>query len=115
MRYPKIPNPENPDEKTDDLTTIIYNSEITVAQIPLEVHDYVIGSHSAIGWLVNQCRVKKDKASGIVNDPNDWAEEQGNPAYFLDLLQRLVTVSMRSNQIVAELPELDFENTATTS
>ncbi len=59
--------------------------------------------------MVNQSRVKKDKASGIKSDVNDWAEEQGDPAYFLGLLQRLVTVSMETNEIVASLPKIDFE------
>jgi predicted helicase len=38
--------------------------------------------------------VKTDKASGIVNDPNDWSREVGDPRYILDLLARVVTVSV---------------------
>ena len=32
--------------------------------------------------------------SGIVNDPNDWSREVGDPRYILDLLARIVTVSL---------------------
>jgi hypothetical protein len=42
--------------------------------------------------------------SGIVNDPNDWAGEQGNPRYILDLLARIVTVSVGTVKIVNALP-----------
>jgi predicted helicase len=51
--------------------------------------------------------LKTDKASGIVNDPNDWAKEQGNPRYILDLLARIVTVSVETVKIVKSLPPLD--------
>jgi hypothetical protein len=51
--------------------------------------------------------VKTDKASGIVNDANDWAiETMGDPKYPLELFQRVVTVSLETQKIVAELPEL---------
>ena len=53
-------------------------------------------------------RVKTDKDSGIVNDPNDWAKEQGKPRYILDLLLSIVTVSMETMRIVKALPKLDF-------
>ena len=48
------------------------------------------------------------KDSGIVNDPNDWADEHDDPSYIFDLLRRIVTVSMRTNEIVAGLPKLKF-------
>ena len=52
-------------------------------------------------------QVKTDKASGIVNDPNDWATEHGNPRYILDLVKRIVTVSLETVRIVRNLPPLD--------
>lgn len=45
-------------------------------------------------------------ASGIVNDPNDWSREVGNPCYILDLLARIVTVSLETMKIVDALPPL---------
>jgi predicted helicase len=44
--------------------------------------------------------VKTDSASGIVNDPNDWPRDIGNPRYVLDLLARVVTVSVETVKIV---------------
>jgi predicted helicase len=91
-----------------DKTTVIYNSGITVSGIPEEAHEYMLGSRSAIDWIIERYQVKTDKASGIVNDPNDWAEEQGNPRYILDLLARIVTVSVETVKIVKSLPPLDI-------
>lgn len=47
-----------------------------------------------------------DKASGIVNDPNQWGIEHGNPRYILDLLQKVVTVSVRTVEITESLPSI---------
>ncbi len=52
--------------------------------------------------------VSTDKASGIVNDPNDWAAEHGDPAYIFNLVLRLVTVSLETVKIVKSLPRLEF-------
>ena len=91
-----------------DKSTVIYNGGITVSGIPDEAHEYMLGSRSAIDWIIERYQVKTDKASGIVNDPNDWAEEQGNPRYVLDLLARIVTVSVETVKIVKSLPPLDI-------
>ena len=50
--------------------------------------------------------MKTDKASGIVNDPNDWSREVGDPRYILDLLARIVTVSRETIRVVDSLPPL---------
>ncbi len=55
-------------------------------------------------------QVKTDKASGIVNDPNDWGREHGNPRYILELLLRIVTVSVETGKIVESLPPLRYVN-----
>jgi len=91
-----------------DKTTIVYNSDITVSDIPVEAQEYLLGSRSALDWIIERYQVKTDKASGIVNDPNDWAEEQGNPRYILDLIARIVTVSVETVKIVNALPPLDI-------
>jgi predicted helicase len=89
-----------------DRTTVIYNSGITVSGIPEEAHEYMLGSRSALDWILERYQVKTDKASGIVNDPNDWAEEQGNSRYILDLIARITTVSVETMRIVSSLPPL---------
>jgi predicted helicase len=55
---------------------------------------------------MDRYQVRVDTASGIVNDPNDWSAEAGNPRYIIDLLKRVVTVSMESMRIVKGLPAL---------
>ena len=91
-----------------DRSTVIYNSRITLSGIPDEAHEYLLGSRSGIDWIVERYQVGSEKASGIVNDPNDWPREVGNPRYILDLLARVVTVSMETVRIVRSLPALSY-------
>ena len=89
-----------------DHTVINYNSHITLRGIPLNAYRYRLGSRSAIEWIVDRYYIKTDKASGIVNDPNSWSWEVGDPRYILDLLARIVTVSLETMKIVGQLPPL---------
>jgi len=91
-----------------DKTTLHYNEHVTLTGIPERAHDYKLGSRSAIDWVVDRYYVRVDKASGIVNDANAWGEEHGNPRYILELIQRLVTVSLRTVDIVEALPPLNI-------
>jgi predicted helicase len=54
-------------------------------------------------------QITTHKDSGIRNDPNDWADEAGNPRYILDLLLSIINVSEQTVDIVAALPKLSFE------
>ena len=67
----------------------------------------MLGSRSAIDWLLERYQVKTDKISIITNDPNDWADEHGNSRYVIDLIARIVTVSVKTVEIVKSLPPLD--------
>ena len=89
--------------------TLILNPQITVQGIPETAYRYQLGSRSAIEWIIRQYQVTTDKASGIVNDPNQWGLEHGNPRYILDLLQKVITVSVRTVEIIEALPGLDVE------
>ncbi len=68
----------------------------------------MLGSRSAIEWIIDRYQVKTDKKSGIVNDPNDWATEHDEPRYILDLLCRIVTVSIETMKVVDSLPPLEI-------
>jgi predicted helicase len=107
MKHPKVTDPAT-GQKVEDRSRIIYNDWITICDIPERAYDYELGSRSAIGWVMDAWRVRTDKASGIVNDPNDWAMEHDYPTYILDLVGRIVTVSMRTLEIVDSLPPLDL-------
>jgi predicted helicase len=106
----KHPKKKLDGKNVNDLTTIIYNNRITVKDIPEEAYDYVVNGKPAIEWVIERQSVKTDKASGIVNDANDWAiETMHNPEYPLELLLRVITVSLETMKIVRSLPELVTE------
>ena len=98
MRFPK----------KDERHTIIYNGHIAIHNIPAEAYDYVVNGKSAIEWVMERYAVTIHKDSGIKNDPNLWAREQGKPRYILDLLLSIIHVSVETQRIVAELPKLTF-------
>ena len=90
-------------------TVLHYNDRITVTGIPLEAYDYVVNGKPALDWVVERQCVKTDKASGIVNDANDWAvETMNNPRYPLELFLRVITVSLETMAIVNALPKLEI-------
>ena len=86
------------------MTVLKIAENMTLRGIPLEAYEYVVNGRSAIGWLMDRYQVRKDKASGIVNDPNDYSDD---PRYIVDLVERVVTVSMETIAIVNELPALN--------
>ena len=108
MKHPKVKNDEG--KSVNDLSKVIYNPRITISDIPLAAYDYVVNGKPAIEWVIERQCVKTDKASGIVNDANDWANEtMHDPRYPLDLLLRVITVSLETNRIVSALPALDID------
>lgn len=98
--------------KKKDKTTIHYNSRITITGIPETAQEYMLGARSGLDWVLERYQVKTDKASGIVNDPNAWAKEVGNPRYILDLIGKVAAVSVRTQEIVSALPALNVQEDA---
>lgn len=99
MRFPK----KNEKDK------IIYNSNITISNIPEKAYEYVVNGKSAIEWIMERYQVTTHKDSGIKNDPNDWAIEHNRPRYILDLLLSIINVSVQTVDIVEGLPEMKFD------
>lgn len=91
-----------------DKTEIRYNQHITIKNIPAAAYDYAINGRSAIDWVVDRQKRKQDKPSGIVNNPNDYARELGDPAYPLKLLLNIIRLSLATQKIIAALPEPDY-------
>ncbi|WP_226759152.1 DEAD/DEAH box helicase [Arthrobacter sp. SO3] len=91
-----------------DRSRIIYNARITLAGVPDEAFDYQVNGKSALEWIVDRYQVTTHKDSQIINDPNDYCREVENPRYILDLIKRIVTVSVENNKIVANLPALEI-------
>ncbi len=93
-----------------DKSEIAYNHHITVTGIPLEAYDYIVNGKSAVEWVMERQGVSTHKDSQITSDANRWATEtMGNPKYPLELLLKVVTVSLESMKVVRSLPALDFD------
>ena len=87
-----------------DKTEIKYNDFLTLAGIPAEAFQYRLGNRAALEWVVDQYRVKTDKRSGIVNDPNRADDE----TYIVDLIRKVISVSLETVGIVEALSALDI-------
>ncbi len=88
-----------------DKTSLIYNDFLTLSGIPPKVFDYRLGTRSALEWVVDQYRVKTDKRSGIVNDPN----RTDDPQYIVKLIGKMIMVSLETVDIVDGLPALEIK------
>ena len=88
-----------------DKTSLVYNDFLTVDGIPPKTFDYRLGTRSALEWIVDQYRVKTDKRSGILNDPN----RADTPEYIVKLIRKVITVSLETVEIVSTLPALTKE------
>ncbi|MEU9780754.1 type ISP restriction/modification enzyme [Streptomyces phaeochromogenes] len=98
MKIPKV-------KGQADRSTIVYNTRVKLTNVPEAAYRYQLGARSAIEWIIDRYQVKVEKASEIVNDPNDWSDD---PRYIIDLLKRIVTVSLETMKIVDGLPALDI-------
>lgn len=109
MRYGKPTAEQKKAGLRQDKSTVVYNAQITLTGIPEEAHRYMLGAKSALDWVIERYAVAVNKDSGIRNDPNDWSREVGNPRYILDLLARIVSVSVQTVRIIEALPALEPE------
>ncbi|WP_416057821.1 DEAD/DEAH box helicase [Stenotrophomonas maltophilia] len=91
----------------EDKSALKFNAKTILTGIPPEAHDYVVNGKPAIEWLIERYQVSTDRSSSIVNDPNDWAIESGEPAYIVNLVKRIVRVSVETMKIVRDLPPLN--------
>lgn len=88
-------------KKVDDHTVLIYNENLVIKDIPEAAQRYTVNGRSPLEWVIDRYQVKTDKASGIVNDPNEYSED---PRYIVDLIEKLIRVSMETMEIVDQLP-----------
>ena len=91
--------------KRGQLDTIIFNEDIVIKDIPERAYNYVVNGRPAIEWIIDQYQVKTDKKSGITDDPNNFSDD---PKYILNLLLSVITVSMRTLELIDELPEFEL-------
>ena len=93
-------------KSVNDLSTIIFNSDITISNIPKKAYEYVVNGRSAIEWIIDQYQVKTDKKSGITDDPNDYSEDE---KYIFNLLLRIINVSVQTVDLINSLPKFEVE------
>jgi predicted helicase len=82
---------------------VVVNDALTLGDVPPEAFAYRLGNRSALEWVIDQYQVSTDKRSGITSDPN----RPDDPEYIARLVGRVVTVSVETVRIVANLPALD--------
>ena len=82
-------------------TTLIINEHVCVSGIPEEAHRYVVNGRTPLEWFIDRYKIKQDKNSGIINDPNGWFE---NPRDLITAIERIVYVSVESTKIIESLP-----------
>lgn len=88
------------------LNTILYNADISIENIPEQAYEFVVNGKPAIEWIIDQYTFKDDKKTGIIDDPNEFSD---NPKYILNLLLSVITVSMRTLELIEELPEFEIQ------
>lgn len=93
-------------KSVNDLSTIIFNSDITISNIPEKAYEYVVNGRSAIEWIMDQYQVKTDKKSGITDNPNDYSDDE---KYIFNLLLRIINVSVQTVDLVNSLPKFEVE------
>ncbi len=95
-----------------DKTKIQFNDYVSISNIPIEAWDYKINGWSAPKWIVERYQYKKDKKTDIINDPNTYSE---NPAYILKLLLSVITVSLKTQELVQNLQSTESKKIKTVS
>ena len=85
-----------------DKTALIYNDFLTLSGIPSKAFAYRLGTRSALEWVIDQYRIKTDKRSGIINDPN----RTDDPQYIVKLIGKVITVSLETVDIINKLPSI---------
>lgn len=94
-------------KSVNDLSTIIFNNDITISNIPEKAYEYVVNGRSAIEWIIDQYQIKTDSKSGITDDPNDYSDDE---KYIFNLLLRIINVSVQTIDLINSLPKFEVED-----
>lgn len=104
MKFAKVRNSET-GKLENDRSTIIFNTDITIRDIPEKAYEYVVNGKSAIEWIMDQYQIKTNKKSGITDNPNDFSND---PKYIFNLLLRIINVSVQTVDLIDSLPKLEI-------
>ena len=80
---------------------LIINEHVQIENIPTEAHRYVVNGQTPLKWFIDRYKIKQDKKSGIINDPNGWFED---PRDLITAIERIVYVSVESTKVIEDLP-----------
>ena len=105
MKYAKKRDKEG--KSGNDLSTIIFNKDIKISNIPEKAYEYIVNGRSAIEWIMDQYQVKTDNKSGITDDPNDFSDDE---KYIFNLLLRIINVSVKTVDLINSLPKFEVED-----
>ena len=97
MRWGRSPS----SGKRNDKTVLEVNDRCHLHGIPPEAHSYQVSGRSPLEWAVTSLKVKHDKTSGIVDDPNGWHVWADEPWELIRHLKRLAFIGVRSAEIIA--------------
>ena len=101
---PYLPRVEGKMKLSKDRRGLSYNSSVTLSGIPEDVFNYSLGHRSALEWVIDQYQLKRDAAGNVTSDPN----RADDPEYILRLIGQVITVSLETNRLTAELELLPF-------
>ena len=105
MKFAKVRDSET-GKLENERSTIIFNTDITIKNIPEKAYEYVVNGKSAIEWIMDQYQIKTDKKSGITDDPNDYSNDE---KYIFNLLLRMINVSIQTIDLINSLPKFEVE------
>ena len=92
----------------NEKTTLRINEHVVLSGIPAEAHRYVVNGRTPLEWYIDRYKIKTDKESGILNDPNGWFAE---PRDLVTAIKRIVHVSVESTRIIEGLPREIMDGT----
>lgn len=92
--------------KKNEKNTIIFNSDITIKNIPSRAYEYIINGKSPVEWVMDQYQVKIDSKSKIIDDPNEYSDDE---KYVFNLVLKTINVAIQTLDIIDILSVLEFE------
>jgi predicted helicase len=95
--------------RQDDGLAIALNPKVQISGLPASALDYKVFGRSPLEWVVSRFQKKTDKASGITNDPNLWAEEHDDPDYIKKLVGKVVTLGIEAEKVISTMPKLGIK------
>ena len=81
---------------------IVLDTQTTLAGVPPEAWDYKLGNRSALEWILDQYKEKKPK-DPTIREKFDTYRFADYKEKVIDLLARVTSVSMRTQEIVSAM------------